>query len=166
MWLWLLRNPLQTALGAAALVFFTAAGVQSWRLDSAQAATVKVQAAWDADTAARSIAAIGALNEYRAKEQAWQQQKAQAEADYAQSIADRDRSIAELRRTADELRGLAARAASGNRPASGDDLASCRARAATLADLFGEADAAAGDLAAAADRHANEVVVLLAAWPR
>lgn len=162
-WGWVLRNPLDAALGAAAVLFLAAAGVQSWRLDRAEQAHARASAAWQADTLARERAAREASEAYRRQEQDWMRQKAAAEATYAQALADRDRTIRDLRRTADELRHVAARYAAGSGSAADDDLAACRARAATLAELFSEADAAAGELATAADTHADQVRLLLAA---
>lgn len=165
-WLWLLRNPLSGVLGAASLAFFLAAGVQTVRLNASEARAAKQAAAYQADTLARQRAAIEAAEAFRTQEQHWQRQRAAAEATYAQALADRDRTIRELRRTADELRNAAARYAAGGGQPADDSVDACRARAATLAELFAEADAAAGELAAAADAHAGEVRLLRDAWPR
>jgi hypothetical protein len=165
-WTWLLRNPLQATIGAAAVACFIAAGVQSVRLDRSEQRHARAAQGWQAETLARERAARAAADEYRAREARWQQQKAAAEAHYAQTIAQRDRTIADLRRTAAELRQLAAGYAAGGRGTADDSIDACRARAATLAELFAEADAAAGDLAAAADAHADQVRVLQESWPQ
>lgn len=165
-WLWLLRNPLQSVLGGLALAFFAAAGVQSWRLDAEKARHARTVAQYQTELIERQRAAIEAAEAFRTQEQDWQRRKAAAEATYAQALADRDRTIRELRRTADELRNVAARYAAGGGQPADDSVDACRARAATLAELFAEADAEAGELAAAADRHAAEVAALLGSWPR
>ncbi len=163
-WSWLLRNPLQSILGGLALAFFAAAGVQSWRLGAEQDRHARTVAQYQVELIDRQRAAIEATEAFRRQEQDWQRQTAAAEAEYAKALAARDRVIADLRRTADELRSAAARYAVG-RPAADDSLDSCRARAATLAELFSEADAEAGRMAEAADRHAEQVGLCVAAWP-
>ena len=90
-----------------------------------------------------------------------QRQKATAEATYAKVLADRDRRIADL--AASSLRDAAALRAAG---AAVDSLAACRADAAILRDVLSGVDAEAGRLAAAADARADEVRVLLEAWPK
>lgn len=56
-------------------------------------------------------------------------------------------------------------AASLARGEPSDSIAACRKRTATCWELFGAADATAGAMAQAADQHANEVKLLLDAWP-
>lgn len=156
---------LMPALGLLSAAFFAAAVVQTWRLDRAQLAHQRAAAQWQAERLEHERAARLAGESARQQEARWQQRKTEAEVAHAQALALRDRTIRDLRRTADELRHTAAAYAAGG-DAAGDSLAACRVRAATLAELFGEADAAAGDLAQAADRHAGEVRLLLDAWPR
>lgn len=86
-----------------------------------------------------------------------------AEANHAKAtqVIDRERNRADA--TSKRLRDhLAASVASGK---STDSVAACRERAATCWELFVEADATAGAMAQAADQHANEVKLLLDAWP-
>ena len=91
-----------------------------------------------------------------------QRQKATAEATYAKALADRDRRLADL--ASSSLRDAAALRAAGK--AGADSLAACRADAAVLRDVLGGVDEEAGRLAAAADARADEVRVLLEAWPK
>jgi hypothetical protein len=120
-----------------------------------------IRAEWqmekDALAAAQALTLSDAIN--RANE--LQRQKTQAEANYAQALADRDRRISAL--AASSLRDAAALRAAGT---AADSLAACRADAAILRDVLSGVDAAAERLAAAADARADEVRVLLEAWPR
>jgi hypothetical protein len=90
-----------------------------------------------------------------------QRKKTEAEATYAKALADRDRRISAL--AASSLRDAAALRAAGT---AADSLAACRADAAILRDVLSGVDEEAGRLAAAADARADEVRVLLEAWPR
>jgi hypothetical protein len=120
-----------------------------------------VRAKWDAERIELVEAQAITLADAIKKSETLQQQKTRAEETYAKALADRDRRISDLAATS--LRDAAITRAAG----SGDDsLAACRADAAVLRDVLAGVDGEAGRLAAAADRHADEVRVLLEAWPR
>jgi hypothetical protein len=121
-----------------------------------QAKYAKAESRWQHEQAAAADAARFAL-------ETWTKQKAEAEAKYVQDIQARDSRIAALARTADGLRNAADKRAIGG---PDDSLAACRADAAALVSVLTEVDREAGDLAKAADQHADEVRVLLDAWPK
>lgn len=120
-----------------------------------------IRAEWNAERLESAKAYAKSLEDAAIKSANLQQQKTRAEETYAKALADRDRRIADL--AASSLRNAAATRAAGS---DGDSLAACRADAATLRDVLEGVDDEAGRLAAAADRHADEVRVLLEAWPR
>lgn len=128
------------------------------RGDGADAIRAEWQTEKDALAAAQALTLADAIN--RAAE--LQRQKTQAEATYAKALADRDRRLADLAATS--LRDAAALRAAGK--AGADSLAACRADAAALRDVLEGVDAEAGRLALAADARADEVRVLLEAWPK
>lgn len=119
---------------------------------------------WDKAVAAQQTALALEQAKNRQIEQDWNVRLQTAEARHATDL----QTVQNARRRADaESRSLRdALAAIGGRPAAEDSLAACRERTATLGELFAEADAEAGRMAEAAEQHAAQVRLLLAAWPR
>lgn len=150
-------SPYKTLAAVVAAIGLLVGAYLYGRADGADS----VRAKWDAQRIETAQAHAKALEDAAKKSATLQQQKTRAEETYAKALADRDRRISDLAATS--LRDAAAARAAG----SGDDsLAACRADAATLRDVLAGVDDEAGRLAAAADRHADEVRVLLEAWPR
>ena len=92
-----------------------------------------------------------------------------AERKHANELTRQARVAAQLRADNVRLRDAAttfATAVPSVPPTDSDPCAAYRERAATLGALLGDVDAAAGELAEAADRHAAEVRMLLDSWPR
>lgn len=165
-WALLLRNPIQTALGAAALAFFVAAGVQSWRLDRAQEAN-KVQAADYAlavSAAAESARLVGA--QYRALESAYQSKKDQAEAAHAKETAALQARLSAAVVERNRLRDQIAAYARGPADPSDDSLAAARERAEALGVLLGQADERAERDAKELEALNAEKRLLLDSWPK
>jgi septal ring factor EnvC (AmiA/AmiB activator) len=168
-----LRRYAQPLLAAGAIAFLVAAGVQSVRLGYAQrtvaqleAKVAQLRADYDAERSKAAAERAAMLEEYRSKEAAWSAEKEKANAEYQRNLqAERARAAA-LARDNQQLRQLAEAYARGPAAPADDSVAACRQRAAALGELFAEADREAGDMAQSADRHADEVRLCLAAWPR
>lgn len=123
--------------------------------------------------------ALVATERARAAEKGWQDAKDQAEklraADAVATAAEADRLRGEHAAAVaagDGLRKQLVSYALGGAAAK-DSLATCRARSATLGDVLAAGEAAseqaesvADDLAASAERHAGEVRVLKASYPK
>lgn len=165
-WVWLLRNPLQTALGAAALAFFIAAGYHSIRADRAETAKAEIQAAWDADKLqAEQVTRAGEARD-RQREQDNAKRTEDAEAKHAQEIAIRDARIAALLADRNRLRNEIAAYASGPADPAADTLAAARERAEALGVLLGQADERAERDARELETLNAEKRLLLEAWPK
>lgn len=165
-WALLLRNPIQTALAAAALAFFVAAGVQSWRLDRAQEAN-KVQAAEYAlsiAAAAESARLVGA--QYRALESAYQSRKEQAEATHAKETAVLQARLSAVVVERNRLRDQIADYARGPTDPADDSIAAARDRAEALGVLLGQADERAERDAKELETLNAEKRLLLDSWPK
>jgi len=148
---------LRAAIVVAALAALLA-GVQTWRLHSAATAHAETRASWAAeraDTATRTAAAEAQGRAVEAQRTATLETiRHDAQTSIAQARIDAAvaaRAAGSLRQRAAELatacdRGFAAdpAAAAGSAPAAGPGL--------VLADVFGRADNAAGELAAAYDQ--------------
>lgn len=142
-----------TAIVAGALAFGACWKVQAWRYD-AQIAT----------TAAQHATALASANQ-KALDDTIKMQRTKDEAIKAAELraAQNAAAAGAARRTADGLR---------------DTLYSFRSslpslapaavieRADTAAELFGQCAGALTDMAAKADAHASDAVMLLEAWPR
>ena len=141
------------AIIAASLAGWAGWSVQGWRLGE-QIAALKTAQAEAVNTATR---------EARAQESKRYQgvQDAQAAAQARAQAARRDADAA--RTELDRLRGTISIALGG---VPGESTASCTQRADTSADLLGQCAAAYLDLAAIADRHANDARTLTEAWPK
>ena len=168
---WARNNKAGAAVAVLAVAFLVTAGVQTVRLSFVERALERVRlelgAARGAYEAARADAEEKARLvgvQYRAQEARFQRDKETAEANHAARLKAAEARAAVLARDNLQLRQLAEAVARGPAPGGApDSLAACRDDAARLGQLFGEADAAAGELAAAADRHADEVRLLLEA---
>ena len=138
---------------AAALAGWAGWSVQGWRLGE-QIAALKTAQAEAVNTATR---------EARAQESKRFQgvQDAQAAAQTRAVAARRDADAA--RTELDRLRNSVA-AARGGVP--GESAAACAQRADAGGELLAQCAAAYSDLAAVADRHANDARTLIEAWPK
>ena len=138
---------------AGALGFAGGWQVQGWRLGEQIAAikTAQIEAVNTATREARAQESARFTNVQEAQNAA--QKRAQV------ARADADRARGELDRLRDTIRATA-----GGVP--GESTASCTQRADTGADLLGQCAAAYLDLAAIADRHANDARTLIEAWPK
>ena len=141
------------AILAAVVAFAGGWKVQGWRLGE-QIAQIK---------AAQLEAVNTATREARAQESKRFQgvQDAQAAAQTRAVAARRDADAA--RTELDRLRNSVA-AARGGVP--GESAAACAQRADAGGELLAQCAAAYSDLAAVADRHANDARTLIEAWPK
>ena len=141
------------AIIAASLAGWAGWSVQGWRLGE-QIAALKTAQAEAVNTATR---------EARAQESARFKgvQDAQAAAQTRAQVArrDADRARSELDRMRDTLS-----ATRGGVP--GESTTACAVRADASADVLAQCGAAYQDLAAIADRHANDARTLIEAWPK
>jgi len=141
------------ALLGASIAATLAWQVQSWRY-TGQIATIQ---------AAQLEAVNTATREARAQESKRFQgvQDAQAAAQTRAVAARRDADAA--RSELDRLRGTLSTTRGG---VPGESPAACAQRADAGADVLGQCAAAYLDLAAIADRHANDARTLIEAWPK
>ena len=138
---------------AAALAGWAGWSVQGWRMGE-QIAALKTAQAEAVNTATR---------EARAQESKRFQgvQDAQAAAQTRAVAARRDADAA--RSELDRLRGTLSIARGG---VPGESATACTQRADAAGDVLGQCAAAYSDLAAIADRHANDARTLIEAWPK
>ena len=109
-----------------------------------------------------NVKLIAAQADARAQEVAWQsKQKLEQEKTNEQLLA-RDAAYAALSRTTDGLRSAATNYDNG---LATDTIATCRARAATLVDLFGQCSEALRDMASAADGQFIDAISCRNQWP-
>jgi hypothetical protein len=141
------------AIVAAALAGWAGWQVQAWRLGE-QIEAIKSQQAEAVATATREARAQESARFTNVQEA---QNAAQKRAQVAR--ADADRARGELDRLRD-----ATRATRGGVP--GESAAACAQRADAGADVLGQCAAAYLDLAAIADRHANDARTLIESWPK
>ena len=141
------------ALLGASIAAVGAYKVQDWRY-TGQINQIKAAQAEAVNTATREARAQESARFTNVQEA---QNAAQKRAQVAR--ADADRARGELDRLRDTIRATA-----GGVP--GESTASCTQRADTSADLLGQCAAAYLDLAAIADRHANDARTLIEAWPK
>lgn len=114
------------------------------------------------DVAEYSAKLIAAQDDARAQEAAWQAKQKDIQRKANDEINKRDADYAALARTNDGLRNAAVNFSNG---LPGDTLAACRARAATLADVFGECTGILRDVAKAADGQYIDSVSCRESWP-
>ena len=109
-----------------------------------------------------NVKLIAAQADARAQEAAWQsKQKLEQEKTNEQLLA-RDAAYSDLARTTDSLRNAATNYGNG---LATDTIAACRARAATIADVFGECTVALRDMAKAADGQYIDALSCRNQWP-
>lgn len=114
------------------------------------------------DVAEYSAKLIAAQDDARAQEAAWQAKQKDIQRKANDEINKRDADYAALARTNDGLRNAAVNFSNG---LPGDTLAACRARAATLADVFGECTGILRSVAKAADGQFIDAVSCRESWP-
>lgn len=154
---------LYAAIGGVVFVLAALAG-QQLRIMALRADLAIEQRDRAAERLAAGEALLTAQAEARDQEQLWQRRVDAARSTYErnlQAAVERERRV-----TAGGLRFRADAFALGTGTVSEDTLDACRGRATALGRLLGEADSLAGEFALAADRHADEVRVLRAAWPQ
>lgn len=141
------------AIIAASLAGWAGWSVQGWRLGE-QIAALKTAQAEAVNTATREARAQESKR-YQGVQDA--QAAAQARAQAARRDADAART--ELDRLRDQL-------ATTRGGVPGESAAACAQRADAGADVLGQCAAAYLDLAAIADRHANDARTLIESWPK
>ena len=117
---------------------------------------------YDKAVAEYALKLQAAQDDAKAHEQAWQSQQLKQREKTNELLTARDTAYADLSRTTDRLRIAAANYGNG---LSADTIAACRARAATLADVFGECTEALRDMAAAADGQYIDKMNCINSWP-
>ena len=109
-----------------------------------------------------NVKLIAAQADARAQEAAWQAKQKDIQRKANDEINKRDADYAALARTNDGLRNAAVNFSNG---LPDDTLAACRARAATLADVFGECTGILRSVAKAADGQFIDAVSCRESWP-
>ena len=142
-----------TAIVAGALAFAGGWKTQEWRYGKQIA-----------DTASQHATALASANQ-KALDDTIKMQRTKDEAIKAaeQRAAKNAAAARDARRTADSLRDTLY-AFRASLPSSAP--ATVLERADTAAELFGQCAGALADVAAAADRHVNDKMMLIEAWPR
>ena len=170
---WFAKDPLKSGL-IAGIVFFTGlAGVQTVRLGWVQSTVERLEkqiatltAQYEAERARAQAEREAQIAENQAMQAQWKAKLEEANATAQRNVRAAEARAAALARDNAQLRQFAEAFANGPSGAAGDSIASCRARAQTLAELFAEADRVAGEMAGEADRRAEQVELCLDAWPR
>lgn len=114
------------------------------------------------DVAEYSAKLIAAQEDAKAQEMAWREQSKKSQEKTNELLNAKDANYAVLSRATDSLRNAATNYGNG---LSADTIAACRARAATLADVFGECAEALRDMAAAADGQYIDKMNCINSWP-
>ena len=109
-----------------------------------------------------NVKLLAAQADARAQEVAWQAKQKQEQEKTNEQLLARDAAYAALSRTTDGLRSAATNYGNG---LATDTIAACRARAATLVDLFGQCSEALRDMAKAADGHFIDAMSCRNQWP-
>ena len=117
---------------------------------------------YDKAVAEYALKLQAAQDDAKAHEQAWQSQQLKQREKTNELLTARDTAYADLSRTTDRLRIAAANYGNG---LSADTIAACRARAATIADVFGECTVALRDMAKAADGQYIDALSCRNQWP-
>lgn len=118
---------------------------------------------YDKAVAEYAIKLQAAQDDAKAQEQAWQSQQLKQREKTNELLTARDAAYAGLSRTTDRLRIAAANYGNG---LSTDTLAACRARAATLADVFGECTERLIEMGKAADGQFIDAMNCRGDWPK
>ena len=106
---------------------------------------------------------IVAQEDAKAQEMAWRAQSKKSQEKTNELLNAKDANYAVLSRTTDSLRIAAANYGNGLSP---DTIAACRARAATLADVFGECAERLVEMGKAADGQFIDAVSCRGEWPK
>ena len=109
-----------------------------------------------------NVKLLAAQADARAQEAAWQAKQKHEQEKTNDQLRARDAAYAALSRTTDSLRNAAANYGNG---LATDTIAACRARAATLVDLFGQCSEALRDMAKAADGQFIDAISCRNQWP-
>ena len=109
-----------------------------------------------------NVKLLAAQADARAQEAAWQAKQKHEQEKTNDQLRARDAAYAALSRTTDSLRNAAANYGNG---LATDTIAACRARAATIADVFGECTVALRDMAKAADGQYIDALSCRNQWP-
>ena len=109
-----------------------------------------------------NVKLLAAQADARAQEVAWQAKQKQEQEKTNEQLLARDAAYAALSRTTDGLRSAATNYDNG---LATDTIATCRARAATLVDLFGQCSEALRDMASAADGQFIDAISCRNQWP-
>ena len=117
---------------------------------------------YDRAQAEYAVKLIAAQEDAKAQEKAWQAQQLKEREKTSELLNARDAQYAALARTTSGLRNAAVNYGNG---LSTDTITACRARAATLAELFGSCTEALRDMAAAAQGQFIDKMNCLNSWP-
>lgn len=109
-----------------------------------------------------NVKLLAAQADARAQEKAWQAKQKQEQEKTNEQLLARDTAYAALSRTTDSLRNAATNFGNG---LATDTLSACRARAATLVDVFGQCSEALRDMAKAADGQHLDALSCRNQWP-
>ena len=118
---------------------------------------------YDKAVAEYALKLQAAQDDAKAHEQAWQSQQLKQREKTNELLTARDTAYADLSRTTDRLRIAAANYGNG---LSADTIAACRARAATLADVFGECAERLVEMGKASDGQFIDAVSCRGEWPK
>ena len=109
-----------------------------------------------------NVKLLAAQADARAQEVAWQAKQKQEQEKTNEQLLARDAAYAALSRTTDGLRSAATNYGNG---LPDDTLTACRARAATIVDLFGQCSEALRDMARSADGQFIDALSCRNQWP-
>lgn len=118
---------------------------------------------YDRAQAEYAVKLIAAQEDSKAQEKAWQAQQLKEREKTSELLNARDTAYAALARTTSGLRNAAVNYGNG---LSTDTIASCRARAATLAELFGQCSDALGEMGRSAQGQYIDALSCRNQWPR
>ena len=110
-----------------------------------------------------NVKLLAAQADARAQEMAWQAKQKQEQEKTNDQLLARDAAYAALSRTTDSLRNAATNYGNG---LPDDTLSACRARAATLADVFGECAERLVEMGKSADGQFIDAVSCRGEWPK
>ena len=118
---------------------------------------------YDKAVAEYALKLQAAQDDAKAQEMAWREQSKKSQEKTNELLNAKDANYAVLSRTTDSLRNAATNYGNG---LSTDTLAACRARAATLADVFGECAERLVEMGKAADGQFIDAVSCRGEWPK
>ena len=148
-------------LWAKALILFAIVAALSIGLHMLDKSRQKI--GYDKAVAEYAIKLQAAQDDAKAQEKAWQSQQLKQREKTNELLNARDSAYTDLSRTTDRLRIAAANYGNG---LSSDTIAACRARAATLADVFSQCTERLVEMGKAADGQYIEAVNCRGEWPK